>query len=61
LEACQRLIDAPGIPKRTLTEIALSQGFKSPAHFSAAFRQRYGMTPRDYRASVIGAARSARR
>jgi AraC-like DNA-binding protein len=43
------LLAAPGIPARTLTEIALSQGFKSPAHFSATFRQRYGLTPRDYR------------
>jgi AraC-like DNA-binding protein len=49
LEACRRLLAAPGLPARTLTEIALSQGFKSPAHFSAAFRQRYGLTPRDYR------------
>jgi AraC-like DNA-binding protein len=49
LEACRRLLAEPGIPTRTLTEIALSQGFKSPAHFSAAFRQRYGVTPRDYR------------
>jgi AraC-like DNA-binding protein len=51
LEACRRLLDASGVPRRTLTEIALSQGFKSPAHFSAAFRQRYGVTARDYRAT----------
>lgn len=50
LEACRRMLDARGLPRRTLTEIALSQGFKSPAHFSAAFRQRYGLTPREYRA-----------
>jgi AraC-like DNA-binding protein len=52
LEACRRLLDAPGLPRRTLTEIALSQGFKTPGHFSAAFRQHYGQTPRDYRASA---------
>jgi AraC-like DNA-binding protein len=60
LEACKRLLDAPGMPRRTLTEIALSQGFKSPAHFSAAFRRRYGAAPRDYRAehdAVRGGAR----
>lgn len=51
LEACRRLLDAPGLARRSLTEIALSQGFKTPAHFSAAFRQRYGLTPRDYRAA----------
>jgi AraC family transcriptional regulator, positive regulator of tynA and feaB len=59
VEACRRLLDAPGLAARTLTEIALSQGFKSPAHFSAAFRQRYGLTPRDYRA--IASAQHNRR
>jgi AraC-like DNA-binding protein len=54
LEACRRLLDVPGLPARTLTEIALSQGFKSPAHFSATFRQRYGLTPRDYRSHASG-------
>jgi len=52
LQACRRLLDASGFARRTLTEIALSQGFKSPAHFSAAFRQCYGQTPRDYRAAA---------
>jgi AraC-like DNA-binding protein len=52
LEACRRLLEAPGFPRRTLTEIALSQGFKTPGHFSTAFRQRYGLTPRDYRAQA---------
>jgi AraC-like DNA-binding protein len=52
LEACRRLLEAPGLPRRTLTEIALSQGFKTPGHFSAAFRQHYGLTPRDYRANA---------
>lgn len=51
LEACRRLLDARDHARRSLTEIALSQGFKTSAHFSAAFRQRYGVTPRDYRAA----------
>ena len=50
LEACRRLLEEGGCPRRSLIEIALSQGFRSAAHFSAAFRQRYGVTPRDYRA-----------
>jgi len=53
LEACRRLLETKGLPRRTLTEIALSLGFKSPGHFSAAFRQRYGLTPRDYRAAAV--------
>jgi AraC-like DNA-binding protein len=52
LEACRRLLLDCGFPQRSLTEIALSQGFKSSAHFSAAFRQRYGTTPREYRATA---------
>lgn len=49
LEACRRLLEQPGPARHSLTEIALSQGFKSPAHFSTAFRSRYGVAPRDYR------------
>jgi AraC family transcriptional regulator, positive regulator of tynA and feaB len=60
LEACRRLLEAPGLLRRTLTEIALSHGFKTPGHFSAAFRQRYGLTPRDYRAQA-GAAQADKR
>lgn len=52
LEACRRLLAAKGPARRTLTQIALSQGFKTSAHFSAAFRQRYGVTPREYRAAA---------
>lgn len=49
LEACRRLLETVRLPRRTLTEIALSQGFKTSAHFSATFRQRYGLSPREYR------------
>lgn len=52
LEASRRLLEEAGRPQHSLTEIALSQGFKSSAHFSAAFRQRYGVTPRTYRAAA---------
>jgi AraC-like DNA-binding protein len=49
LEACRLSLNEVTLPQRTLTEIALAQGFKSSAHFSAAFRQQYGRSPRDYR------------
>lgn len=52
LEACKRLLEEPGLPLRSLTEIALAHGFKSSAHFSASFRRRYGLCPRDYRRAV---------
>jgi AraC-like DNA-binding protein len=40
-----------------ISEIAYGVGFSSPAHFTLRFRERFGMTPRAYRASA--AARSA--
>jgi len=32
-----------------LSEIGYSLGFSSPSHFSARFRERFGLTPREYR------------
>lgn len=34
---------------RTISDIAFMLGFSSSAHFSRAFRQRFGQTPRDFR------------
>ena len=50
LEACRRALQEADAQPSTLTEIALAHGWKSSAHFSAAFRQRYGQSPRAYRA-----------
>jgi len=33
----------------SITDIALSWGFASPAHFSRVFRDRYGMSPSEAR------------
>ena len=35
--------------ERTITAVAEELGYASPEHFSAAFRQFYGMSPREYR------------
>jgi AraC family transcriptional regulator len=35
-------------PKRTLTQIALANGFASSSDFSRAFRQAYGFSPREH-------------
>jgi AraC-like DNA-binding protein len=41
------------IPEREdLSALAQDLGFSSHSHFSASFRQAYGMTPAEYRASV---------
>lgn len=39
----------PALAGRSISTIALSHGFRDLSHFSAAFRQRYGMTPREHR------------
>jgi AraC-like DNA-binding protein len=43
--AAQRLADE----RESLSQIAYALGFASPSHFSACFRQRFGVTPREYR------------
>jgi AraC-like DNA-binding protein len=43
--AAQRLADN----RENLAQISYALGFASPSHFSACFRQRFGVTPRAYR------------
>ena len=49
-EASQRLSQS-GPFKASITCIAYDCGFKDPAHFSRAFKMKFGMTPREYRHS----------
>ncbi len=35
---------------RSICEIAFDWGFNSAPHFSRSFRERYGLSPREYRA-----------
>jgi AraC-like DNA-binding protein len=48
--ACERLGD-PAFRSSSITEIAFSCGFSSTAHFSRAFRKRFGCAPRDARSA----------
>jgi AraC-like DNA-binding protein len=43
--AAQRLAN----DQENLSQISYALGFASPSHFSASFRQRFGVTPREYR------------
>ncbi len=36
-------------PQRRLTDIGLELGFATPSHFSQAFRQHFGISPREFR------------
>lgn len=51
LERCRDALNDRVQAGRTITHIAFAHGFTSVAHFSRVFRERYGVTPREYRAS----------
>jgi AraC-like DNA-binding protein len=49
LEACGRDLLDPRRGKASVAEIAFGWGFNDAAHFSRAFRERYGCSPREWR------------
>jgi AraC-like DNA-binding protein len=51
LERCRQDLLSTGKRQLTISEIAFASGFNSSAHFSRTFRGRYGMTPREFRAT----------
>lgn len=57
LDRCRADIEDRTQSCRSLSEIAFSWGFSDSAHFSRAFRNRFGMSPRECRA-MRGAAMS---
>jgi AraC-like DNA-binding protein len=49
LEEAARSLADPMHARISIAEIAARHGFKSQAHFSRLFRERHGMTPREFR------------
>lgn len=49
LEHCRRDLVSPACAWKSITEIAFSWGFSSATHFSKAFKDAYGMSPKAYR------------
>jgi AraC-like DNA-binding protein len=49
LEESSRALTLASQRGRTVTAIAFDYGFNSPTHFGRVFRERYGMTPREFR------------
>lgn len=49
LEACRRDFEDRRRDGASITEIAFERGFSHPAHFSRAFRARFGMAPSEWR------------
>jgi AraC-like DNA-binding protein len=52
LEACRRDLTDAALAHRQLTEIAFAWGFNDQSHFSRSFKERFGVSPRDYRSGV---------
>jgi AraC family transcriptional regulator, positive regulator of tynA and feaB len=60
LDRCRADLASPALASRTIGEIAYAWGFNDVAHFSRAFRQRFGQSPREWRAvSLIAAGPAA--
>lgn len=49
LDACRRELSDPRLAQRSVSEIAFSWGFNDATHFSRAFRDQFGTTPRAWR------------
>lgn len=52
LERCRRDLRSPACAWKSITEIAFSWGFSSATHFSRAFKDAYGVSPKAYRQMV---------
>ena len=49
LEECARQMSDPRWRGHSISEIAFAWGFNSASHFTRSFRDRYGVSPRNYR------------
>jgi len=58
LEACSRDLLDPRLAEKSVSAIAYSRGFNDAAHFSRAFRERFGCAPRDWRHANDAARRN---
>ena len=52
LEACRRAFDDRASCHRSITDIALDNGFENMAHFIRVFRAHLGVAPSDYRRAL---------
>ena len=55
LEQCRTALRCHELKKRSIYQIASSWGFKDQAHFSRAYKARFGKSPREDRAAEQGA------
>ena len=55
LERCREELLDPRLVSHSITQIAFAWGFTNSAHFSRAFRNRFGLSARDYRRLTVTA------
>jgi AraC-like DNA-binding protein len=60
LERCRLDLTSPRCADLSISEISFRWGFNGSAHFSRAFREQYGLSPREYRRQASAASISAR-
>ncbi len=56
LERCRLDLSSPVCASLSISEICFRWGFNGSAHFSRAFKEQFGVSPRDYRRSRLGEA-----
>lgn len=49
LECCREALTSPRLARHSITEIAFMWGFNNSAHFSKAFKERFGVPPGHFR------------
>jgi AraC-like DNA-binding protein len=54
LEGCARSLQSSAHRNRSVTAIAFDHGFNSPTHFGRVFREKFNMTPREFRREKVG-------
>jgi AraC-like DNA-binding protein len=54
LERCRLDLSSPICASLSISEICFRWGFNGSAHFSRAFKDRYGVTPREHRRASLG-------
>jgi AraC-like DNA-binding protein len=59
LERCRLDLSSPICATLSISEICFRWGFNGSAHFSRAFKERYGVTPREHRRAALGEAAPA--
>jgi AraC-like DNA-binding protein len=53
LEKCRADLSAPGLRNLSITEVAFRWGINDSSTFSKTFRREFGVTPREFRKSVV--------